>query len=123
VIERQPVIEPRAVVSYGVAPPHRYSEPRGYFDDNYIDPREEDYRIRRQEAEDYIDRVDRRKHSESIYFDRRPIIEREPIYVDRRPSEREPIYVDRRPSDRMFTNPFGPNPLPRRYPPSTSDGW
>jgi hypothetical protein len=119
VIER-PVMEPRAVVSYGVAQPHRYPEPR-YYDDNLIDPRSEDYLIRRQEAEEYIERVDRRKQSEPIYVDRR--LDREPIFVDRRPSD--PVFIDRRPSERIFTNPFGPNPLPRRYQTSISDrdGW
>lgn len=121
VIERQPVIEPRAVVSYGVAQPHRY-EPR-YYDDN-LDPRTEDYLLRRQEAEEYMERLDRRKQSEPIYMDRR--LDREPIFVDRRPSE--PVFIDRldrldrRPNERIFTNPFA---LPRRYPPSNSerDGW
>jgi hypothetical protein len=119
VIER-PVIEPRAVVSYGVAQPHRYSDPR-YYDDNLIDPRNEDYLIRRQEAEEYIERVDRRKQSDPIYVDRR--LDRDPIFVDRRPSD--PVFIDRRPSERIFTNPFGPNPLPRRYQTSISDrdGW
>jgi hypothetical protein len=67
---------------------------------------------------------------EHIYPDRRSIereggrrpIEREPIYPDRRSIEREPIFVGRRPTERVFTDPFGTNPLPRRYPPSF-DGW
>lgn len=121
VIERQPVIEPRAVVSYGVAQPHRY-DPR-YYEDN-LDPRTEEYLLRRQEAEEYIERADRRKQSEPIYVDRRT---NEPIFIDRRTSD--PVYIDRlerRPSERIFTNPFAA--LPRRYPPSNSErevplGW
>ncbi|PMD21856.1 hypothetical protein NA56DRAFT_624836 [Hyaloscypha hepaticicola] len=152
IIER--VIEqprPVPVISYG-RPEPRYAEPR--IDDRYIDDlrREEDF-LRHRDAEEYIEgRLEGRAEGRRPFnFDRRPsdvLYEgRRPSEYDRRPFEplyegRRPSDFERRPSDTFYErrirepiifadrhplhdrHPFAPAPLPRRYPPSSSNsGW
>jgi hypothetical protein len=109
VIER--VIEPRPVISYGMAPrqEHRFSEPR-FIDERYVDDfrRDDEYLLRRREAEEYIDG---RRPSE--FIDRRPT----DGFYDRRQSE-PVVWTNRHPFSPITTS-----QLPRRYPPSSSSGW
>ncbi|KUJ21892.1 uncharacterized protein LY89DRAFT_729388 [Mollisia scopiformis] len=153
----QPRIErivesPRAVVSYARLPERpRYSEPR-YAEERYVDDirsQEDEYLIRRREADDHaIMREERMRREAEEYIDRRPLDR--PEFLPRRQSysfrgDSSPSIsptrdiFDRRPSDprererefrrpearRVFTSPISPHPfaaqnLPRRYPPSMS---
>jgi hypothetical protein len=110
----RPLIEPRAIVSYG-RPDHVYDripEPRGprYHDERYVDDfraREDDL-LRREREDEQREELRRRERDVEEYIDRRPI----GPYMERRPSEPPRI---------IYTNPnpFAPAPLPRRYPPGS----
>jgi len=153
VIERPPiehiVESPRAaVVSYSRIPERpRFAEPR-YIEERYVDElrsQDDDYYIRRREAEDNaIMREQRMRREAEDYMDRRPFDR--PEFIGRRQSystrgDSSPSlsptrdFFDRRPSElrerefrrpeirRVFTTPVTPHPfaqVPRRYPPSTS---
>jgi len=157
VIERPPiehiVESPRAVVSYTRLPERtRFAEPR-YLDERYVDElrtQDDDYFIRRREAEDNaILREQRLRREAEEYIDRRPLERPEfrPEFIGRRQSysmrgDSSPSlsptrdFFDRRPGDlrerefrrpevrRVLTTPVTPHPfaqaLPRRYPPSAS---
>lgn len=98
---RTSVAEPRAIVSYGRPLEReryepRFSEPRYVEEVRYVDDLRE---------EDYLRREERRRREAEEYMERR---------ASDSPIRSEPRIV--------YTNPFTPTSLPRRYAPSHSSG-